>query len=354
MPIDTNRVLARQLALAGNFGPEALALNRSLIEHDESDEEARTRLARCLRTAGRLADAEAEYREVLRRNPQNRIAAGALEALAPRPTVDTPGARGTRRTTRTAGPRGAASPPGSAGFADDASPVPQSFSGFRPEDFLELQTCPYQRLQERFGPRMIDLVRRVNTLASSAECAAVRDPQQRQLFRASLRDVHTVPRQVYVFNLGGRWEPQFNLGAFGGRDTGNWFRIGLGFDLSQAGRDADAESNRARVRGYFRRFQDILRSDRRHLLAGWMAREDGLIQVHAGAPRRDLESPGKAADFIAQCDVERTDWVFCGKWLFPDQPDDAAVLADPVALVRTVDRVLAGLRPLYGAILGAV
>jgi hypothetical protein len=323
------------MALAGDFGPGALALNRGLVASDPDDEDARTRLARCLREANRIEEAEAEYREVLRRNPKNRIAAGALETMKPVRQEAPEAPRPDRRRSA----------------ARSARPGPQSFTGFGQADFAELRACRYQDLQERFAPRMVDLVRRLNTLGSSAECAAVRDPQQRQLFRASLRDVHTQVRHVYVFSLGGRWEPQFNLGAFSSTEGEDWFRIGLGFDLSLSGKDSEPDVHRERVRAYLRRFQDLLRSDRRHLMTGWMGREDGLIQLQAGGPRHDLESPIRAAEVIADCDVERTEWVFCGKWLFPARPDDAAILADPVSLVRTIDRVFAGLRPLYRAIL---
>jgi hypothetical protein len=126
----------------------------------------------------------------------------------------------------------------------------------------------------------------------------------------------------------------------------------LGLDLSDSGRDADAEGGLRQVREYFERFQAVLESARRSLFLGWMIKENGLIEFNRPGPRLDLREPSQAAEFLAHADSTRTEWVFMGKWLTPDRPDDAAILAEPVALVRTIDRALAGLLPLWRAIRG--
>ena len=72
---------ARQLAIAQDFGAEALRLNEELVTANPGDLASRTRLARCYRDAGRLEDSEAQYREVLRLDPKNRIAAGGLLSI---------------------------------------------------------------------------------------------------------------------------------------------------------------------------------------------------------------------------------------------------------------------------------
>jgi tetratricopeptide (TPR) repeat protein len=326
MTLESDRLRARRLAIAGDFGAEALALNLELLRANADDNDARTRLARCYREAGRVEDAQVEYREVLRQDPKNRIAAGALDDL----TLG--GLSAASLVTR---------------------PIPRSFTGFRQQDFAELQVCPAKDIRKRFAPRVIDLVRRINALPSSQECAGARDPQQRTLFRAGPADVHPYPRHWYVFNLGGRWEPQFNIGMFSGDEVvGDWFRIGIGMNLTLDGRSPDPEAGREQVRFYLRRFRQLLRSERRHLLTAWLAREGGRVQFQIAPPKLDLRDPGKAADLVANCIVENTDWTFYGKWLVPHQPEDARILADPVALVRLVDRVFTGLLPLYRAILG--
>jgi hypothetical protein len=158
------------MAIAGDFGPEALALDLELLSIDPNDRDARTRLARCYREVGRADEARSDYEEVLRRDPKNRIAAGALDDLK---------LGGLSASTLA------------------ARPVPHSFSGFRQEDFAELQVCPQEQIRERFGPRVVDLVKRINALPSSPEVAAIRNPQQRALFRTGLPDVHTDPRHWY-------------------------------------------------------------------------------------------------------------------------------------------------------------
>jgi Flp pilus assembly protein TadD len=65
-PAESDRARARRLAIAGDFGPEALALNVELLSIDPNDQDARTRLARCYREAGRIDEARSEYEEVLR------------------------------------------------------------------------------------------------------------------------------------------------------------------------------------------------------------------------------------------------------------------------------------------------
>jgi hypothetical protein len=42
--------------------------------------------------------------------------------------------------------------------------------------------------------------------------------------------------------------------------------------------------------------------------------------------------------------------MFFGKWLRLEDDDEAAVLLDPVTLVRTIDRVFTGLVPLWRAL----
>jgi hypothetical protein len=81
-----------------------------------------------------------------------------------------------------------------------------------------------------------------------------------------------------------------------------------------------------------------------------MIKENGLIQHDAQAgPRLDLADASKTLDLILHADPTRTEWVFFGKWLSPDRDQDVPVLADPVSLVRTIDRAFTGLLPLWRA-----
>jgi hypothetical protein len=342
---------ARLLAIAQDFGSEALRLNEELVAANPGDLASRTRLARCYREAGRLEDGEAQYREVLRLDPKNRIAAGGLLSIdqdrrrALAPEVEAVAVRAPRARSAPAARRAAP-----AGHTDEP-PAPLIFTGFQPRDFAELRSSEPREVRARFAPRVVDLVKRVNALKSSEEIAAVREAGRRQLFRASRTDVHVDVAQWFVHNAGGRWEPQFNIGMYADRGkTGDCVRAGIGFHLANDGADSVGGGGVDEVRGHFRRFQAILGSPARSLFLGWMIKENGLIEVGGSGPRMDVQQPSQAADVLAGCDPDRTGWVFFGKWLSVAQAEDAAVLADPVELVRTIDRVFTGLLPLWRAL----
>lgn len=347
---------ARALAIAQDFGAEALELNRQLVAADPADAASRTRLGRCLLQAGQLEEAEAEYREVLRLDPKNRIASGGLEAIEQKRhqgdvTVEQVKARRAERIhrDREVAPRRT----GISAARASVGPVPAVFNGLEPRDFTELNLCPRGEITARFGPRVVDLMRRVNALQTSAEIASIREPGRRQLFRLSRADVHALNAHWFVYNAGARWEPQFNLGMYGGNQrTGDWFRVGMAFDLSERGNDAERAEGLSQARAYFRRFQSVLESGRRSFFLGWMIKEEGRIEFNRPGPRLDLAEASQAADLLLQADADRTEWVFFGKWLSPDRPADATILADPVSLVRTIDRVFAGLLPLWRAVRG--
>jgi len=336
------------LAVAQDFGAEAFELNSRLVAANPADAGSRTRLARCYLQSGRLDEAEAQYREVQRLDPRSRIAAGGLEMVERQrhqgdATAEDVRVARTVRVRREAPAARRREP----SHSTSSEPAPQIFTGFGPADFADLRACASREVRARFAPRVVDLVRRVNVLQSSVEAAGIREPGKRQLFRAGRAEVHVHQAHWVVFNAGGRWEPQFNIGMYGRPAAGNWLRIGLGFDLTDDGADADHAAVIARVRDHFRRFQEILASPRRSLFLGWMVKENGLIQYNEGGPRLDLREPSQAASLIAGADPERTEWVFFGKWLSPECPDEAAILADPVSLVRTIDRVFSGLVPLW-------
>ncbi len=344
---------ARALAVAQDFGPAALDLNRRLVTENPADAGSRTRLARCYLQAGQIEEAEAEYREVLRLNPRNRIAAGGLEEVDRiRHERDVPPEAPVARRPRVRREPASWTPsPSTRSVSTFSEPVPQIFTGFGPGDFAELASCRRRDVQERFAPRVVDLVRRVNALPSCAEMAGVREAGKRQLFRAGRSDVHPADSHWYLFNLGGRWEPQCNVGMYGGRPVGNWLRIGIGFNLAaDAAADHDRDSGAALVRGRFRRFQRLLQSPRRSLFLGWMVKEEGRVEYGQSGPRLDIREPSQAGAAVADLDPDHVAWVFFGKWLRQEEPADGAVLADPLSLVRTVDRVFTGLLPLWRAL----
>lgn len=339
---------ARQLAIAQDFGAEALRLNEDLVAANPGDLASRTRLARCYRDAGRPEECEAQYREVLRLDPKNRIAAGGLLSIeqerkrALEPPEEPKAARAPRARSAPSARRTESARPA------DESAAPLAFTGFTSRDFAELRFCEPRDVRARFAPRVVDLIKRVNALKSSEEIATVREPGRRQLFRASRTDVHVDTANWFVHNAGGRWEPQFNIGMFADRGkTGDWFRAGVGFHLANDGAESAGGGGVNEVRRHFRHFQEILGTPSRSLFLGWMVKENGLIEIDGNGPRVDLRQPSQAVEALAGCEADRTAWVFFGKWLSIGETEDAAVLADPVELVRTIDRVFAGLLPLW-------
>lgn len=350
---------ARSLALAQDFGAEALDLNRRLVADNPADTGSRTRLARCYLAAGRVADAEAEYREVLGLDPKNRIAAGGLAQIEQQRRIAELGPVPVRtvrpRTARGASSAPRATTPSRSRVSDtpsplDDRPVPLSFNGFERRDFAELQVCPPGHIRRRFAPRVIDLLKRVNALSTAQELAGVREAGKRQLFRLSQSDVQADPGHWYVFNMGGRWAQQVNIGMYAGSQKGgDWVRVGLGYHLSTHGSEGDAASVQ-QVRRDFKRLQELVASPRRSLLLGWLIKEGGRVQVGDGGGSLDLREAGAAADVISQADAGRVEWLFCGKWLTPDNADEAQALADPVEFVRMIDHTFAGLLPLWRAL----
>src|SRR6266852_3935452 len=90
--------LAAQLASRGDWGLEAEAINRRLVNVAPRRTVAYTRLARCLRERGDAAGAEALYRQVLKLDPNNQIAGNYLNR--PRPSAPISTTRGDARTAR--------------------------------------------------------------------------------------------------------------------------------------------------------------------------------------------------------------------------------------------------------------
>jgi hypothetical protein len=85
---------ARERAMQADFGPEAEALNRAILEQLRDDIGSKTRLAKCLLERGQRDEARALYEAVIALNPENHIAVNGLAAMrafdAPPPAPKTP------------------------------------------------------------------------------------------------------------------------------------------------------------------------------------------------------------------------------------------------------------------------
>ena len=58
--------------------------------------------------------------------------------------------------------------------------------------------------------------------------------------------------------------------------------------------------------------------------------------------------PTRAVDWlIANRNALEQGWIFVGRWLFSDRPDDAAIMDDPARLLDWMEESFDGLLPLW-------
>jgi hypothetical protein len=155
---------------------------------------------------------------------------------------------------------------------------------------------------------------------------------------------------LYAYHYGGRWTPQFNLGIFAPPAWGgNWFRLGLGFNLTAAGRDPNREQRQGEVIASFERFQELAAGSWRRPLIDWMLANSGYLQYGDRGPALS-KAPGEAVEWIATTrNYAELGWIFVGKWLFLDRDADRRVLENSPALTRVVADVFRSLLPLWRA-----
>jgi hypothetical protein len=155
---------------------------------------------------------------------------------------------------------------------------------------------------------------------------------------------------VHAYHHGGRWEPQFGVGFLAGSAWGgNWMRMGLGFNLAAGGRDDQLDGHERMIQ-YFEAFQQQLSSAWRRQLADWMAKSGGFIQYGTRGPAVDL-LPQQAVEWLINCrNPAGQGWVFVGRWLSLEKPDDAAILGDMRELVAAVEDSFAALLTIWTSI----
>jgi hypothetical protein len=114
-----------------------------------------------------------------------------------------------------------------------------------------------------------------------------------------------------------------------------------------AGLSPDRIAGQERVLAFFDRFQSSIAKSWKRQLAEWMASSGGFIQYGDKPPATDL-LPERAIEWLVACqNAAALDWVFCGRWLFLDRPDDAVILADRARLARIVEETFRALLPLW-------
>lgn len=303
------------LVKAGVYDPSAIDLNQRILSSDPANRGALNRLARCFHEVGQLEDAENACLRVLEQDPANTIARHRLTDIR-------------------------------AGRAMSRGPSLR-FAGFDRDDFEELAGCRSSESVARFKARFADLCERLDELAFTERVKVARGSASRRLF-GPRNLLSGGPGHVHLYQTGGRWEPQFNLGLFSARPwKQDWLRVGLGFNLTPAGRDARPGEGFERVTARFLAFQEEIRAARREWLLKWLKDNDGLVQRAGRGPETDWK-PAHAVEWLTTCSTNEK-WVFVGCWLTPHEPRHADLLASPVMLVAEIARVWQELAPLWHA-----
>lgn len=320
MPTDTTTLERRAIEFAklGNFGTDALEVNRALAEAAPSNQGAWTRLGRCCLELQQFDEAAAALTRALELNPSNTIAKSLHQEVLRRRAM--------------------------APVHSDAA------SGFTPQDFYTLGQLASPDAARALGPKFESLLMSLNEQRTSTRIVDARNRAGQsgsKLFRRNsfYSGMHG---HIFAFHHGGRWEPQFNVGMFSANPWGDHaFRMGIGFNMSPAGSDPDREAGQANTLAAFERFQhQVSRTWRGHLV-DWMGAQGGFIQFGERGPATDL-LPEAAVEWLGNCrNPAGIGWVFVGRWLFLDRPDDAAVLGEMRKLVAAVEESFAALFPLW-------
>jgi len=303
----------------GEFGSEAVGVNAAIIEQTPGNVSAWVRLGRCHLEQRQWDEAVSALRAALQLNPTHTVATNLLNEVRKR-----------RALAPTA--------------------VQRATTGFGAREFALVEALPSADAVAALKPRIEALFDAVNQTSIAAKIVEARQRSGEsgtKLFHANSFVANT-GGHISAFHHGGRWEPQFNLGWFSSPPHGsNCMRIGLGFNLSAAGRETDRANGQERVLAFFEQFQRTLERAWKRELARWMAATSGFIQYGDREPAIDV-LPERAVEWLLGCrNPVALDWVFVGRWLFLDRADDAKSLSDRAKLATVMDDTFRTLFPLW-------
>jgi hypothetical protein len=312
------RRLATELMMKQDFGPEAIRVNVRCVELSPKDVSAWTRLGRCYLEQRRFDESVTALRTALSIDPAMTVATNLLAEV---------------RKRRAQSPKA----------------IDRVTTGFSAREFALLETLPVDQALDALGTRMEVLF---DSLNRTAVAGRIVDARRRygstgtKLFHAN--GCHAGGAgHVYAFHHGGRWEPQFNLGWFAPPAFECCLRVGIGFNLSTAGRDPDRIEGQNRALRYFERFQQVIASSWRPHLIRWLADNAGFAQFGQNPPELAM-LPHHAVERIVSCrNPAAVEWIFIGRWLFLDRPNDATVLGDRAKLAAVIDDTYRALFPVW-------
>ena len=310
---------ALELMKQGDFGPESIRVNAEIVQLAPGDEGAWTRLGRCHLEQRQFDEAVTALRAALAINPAKTIATNLLAEVRKRRAL-TPSA------------------------------VERATTGFSAREFALIEALSGDELLHALRPRMEVLFDTLNATSVAARIVEVRRrvaESGSKLFHANSYHAGPATGQVDAFHHGGRWEPQFNLGWFTPPFMPSCLRIGIGFNLAQVGRDPASVAEQEQVLRYFERFRRTVEKSWQRELARWMATNGGFIQYGNLPPALDM-LPERAVEWLLSFrDPASVGWIFLGRWLFLDNPDDAKILSDRAKLASAVDDTFRSLYPIW-------
>lgn len=343
---------AIDLARQGDFGPAARDANQELTRLSPTNLGAWTRLARCCLELGLLDDATAALDAALQLNPQNTIARNLQIEVTKRragPAADAPKAR--RREAGGSASRAiGGARPGSASRSRQSS---VAIAGIGRAEFTALAHLASTSAAESLTGRLEPLLIALNDRPFAQKVVEARNRAGHAgswLFRrGSVRPGSQ--GHIYVFQQGGRWEPQLNISLFAGPKWGrDAFSAGIVFDLAEEGSDDRAEAGRERLFEYFEVFRQQLSSTWRQHLTDWMRTNGGFVQVGDHPPALDM-LPYDAVEMLIRSEAPGgLGRVAVARWLFPDRGEDIAILAEGPRLVRWLEGTFTALLPLWSTV----
>ena len=342
---------AIEFAKRGDFGPDARTVNQQLTSLSPANQGAWTRLARCCLELGQLDAATEALDRALQLNPQNTIArnlhievskrrAGPVAAVTPRKRTASAArsAGGDVTTTRRSSRAGAGT---------------LELGGLGRAEFAALGHLPSSAAVESLTMRIEPLLMALNDRPFAARVVESRNRAGhagvRMFRRGSIQPGSA--GHIHVFQQGGRWEPQLDIGLFA---APQWQRdavsAGIGFNLAPGGEDDRSDAGRERIVEYFTAFQRLLSTTWRQHLSEWLRSNGGFVQFGDRPPSTDLLPTDAVSSLIDAATPAEHGWIFCGRWLFRDRGEDAGILADAPRLVRWFDQTFTDLLPLWSSV----
>lgn len=182
------------------------------------------------------------------------------------------------------------------------------------------------------------LIRGLNTLRVSESINSTRKLWQTEVgpgkfFRPEVWRgvdyIHGSAGHWYIYNRGGRWEPQFNIGMYGIPGHG-YLRVGLGFNLTTRSRDPERMAGAEQIRALFMAFHSLASGRLRQQLTVLASRRWALMEQDSDSPAAQIQKGPEAIHWVASRRSSALPrWCFLGRALHLSDDSAREILADP-------------------------